>query len=60
MDTKERAGALCSLLYPGEYCISWEVTIFIYPFPNADEKQKQDDSTWVVETDAFAREDLLL
>lgn len=60
MDTKERAGALCSVLYPGKYCIYWEVTIFIYNFPNIDEKQKQNDSAWVVETVAFTREDLLL
>lgn len=60
MDTKERAGTLCGVLYPGEYCIHWEVTIFIYNFCNADEKQKQNDSAWVVEAVAFAREDLLL
>lgn len=43
MGTKERADALCSVLYTGEHCIYWEVTLFIYSFSNKDEKLKQND-----------------
>lgn len=43
MGTKERADALRGVLYTGEYCINWEVTIFIYEFPNKEEKLKQND-----------------